>query len=76
MDPLVYITLAISIYVLYLTLKYKYMVCPYETRYLGDINETREPIKVSQIFSSMFQEASPIPGNITINVGGEQIPNI
>lgn len=66
----IYIILLISVYILYLTIKYKYTVCEY------DIKEEKietEPIKVSQIFSQMFQDETPRPGKISLNIGSELI---
>lgn len=58
-----YITLLISLYILYLALKYRYTVCPQEdTSY---VIPSPKPIKVSQIFSKMFQDLGPIPGTIS-----------
>jgi hypothetical protein len=53
----------ISLYILYLALKYRYTVCPQEdTSY---VTPSPKPIKVSQIFSKMFQDPGPIPGTIS-----------
>jgi len=70
----IYIILIINIYILYLTIKYKYTVCPDLSSQF--VEEPAKPIKVSQIFSKMFQDPSPVPGNISLNIGSELVPNI
>lgn len=66
----IYIILLISVYILYLTIKYKYTVCEYDTK---EESVEIEPVKVSQIFSQMFQDETPRPGKISLNIGSEQI---
>lgn len=67
----IYIILLISVYILYLTIKYKYTVCEYDVKEENVINI--EPVKVSQIFSKMFQDETPRPGKISLNIGSELI---
>ena len=67
----IYIILLISVYILYLTIKYKYTVCEYDKK--EEKNIEMEPVKVSQIFSQMFQDETPRPGKISLNIGSELI---
>jgi hypothetical protein len=70
METAIYIILLISLYILYLTIKYKYTVCEYDIK---DEPVDVEPVKVSQIFSQMFQDETPRPGKISLNIGSEYI---
>jgi hypothetical protein len=69
-DIAIYIILLISIYILYLTIKYKYTVCPSE----DDIVKPLKAVSISQIFSRMFQDEAPRPGKISLNVASQQVP--
>jgi hypothetical protein len=59
---------------MYLTLKYKYTVCPSDIT-LQPLTPP-EPIRVSQIFTSMFQNETPRPGNVSLNINSQTTPNI
>ena len=59
-----YITLIISIYILYLTIRHKYTICPVEMKNLI-FEKPNQPVKVSEIFQSLFRDPAPIPGTIT-----------
>lgn len=57
---LVYVILLISIYILYLTIKYKTTKCYYPE---DEVKKPQEPIKISEIFKDMFQNPEPRPGS-------------
>lgn len=59
----IYVILLISIYILYLTIKYKTDKCYYPE---DKISETQTPIKISEIFKDMFQNPEPRPGHIPL----------
>jgi hypothetical protein len=63
MTALIHVILLISVYILYLALKYRYTECP-PIAISNPETEQTKPIKVSEIFSKMFQDASPVPGTI------------
>ncbi len=63
----IYITLIISIYILYLTIRHKYIICPSEMKLLV-VEKPKEPIKVSEIFQQMFSDVI-IPGTVQLEDG-------
>lgn len=56
----IYVMLLISIYILYLTIKFKTTKCHYPEDNSEDLD--KPPIKISEIFQSMFQDPEPRPG--------------
>jgi hypothetical protein len=56
----IYLMLFISIYILYLTIKYKTTKCYYPED--SSENLEKPPIKISEIFQGMFQDPEPRPG--------------
>lgn len=56
----IYVMLLISIYILYLTIKYKTTKCYYPPE--DNENIEKPPVKISEIFKDMFQDPEPRPG--------------
>lgn len=73
MDRLaIYSMFLISIYILYLAIKSKMTICPYDTP-KPKVPEPI-PIKVSDIFRSMFQDREPVPGHIGLGTDQDFVP--
>jgi hypothetical protein len=68
MEIILLVILLISIYILYLTIKFKYTVCPSEMKTLIS-TKPKEPVKVSEIFGSMFRDSAVIPGTVQLADG-------